>query len=76
MGGICNKHGETRNAYKILFVKSEWETSTGARGRRWEGNVKMNFREIGHRDVDWIHVARDWDQWRVLVSNVMKLRVP
>jgi hypothetical protein len=26
--------------------------------------------------VDWIHVARDRDQWRVLVNTVMKVLVP
>jgi hypothetical protein len=35
----------------------------------------MDFREIGWEGVDWIHLAQDREQWRVLVNTVMKLRV-
>jgi hypothetical protein len=36
----------------------------------------MDHREIGWDDVDWIDLARDGDQWRALVTTVMKVRVP
>jgi len=36
----------------------------------------MDLREIGWEGVDWIHLARDRDQWRALVNRVVKLRVP
>jgi hypothetical protein len=42
----------------------------------WEDNVKMDLREIGLGDVDWIHFAQDRDRWRALVNTVIKLRVP
>jgi hypothetical protein len=29
--------------------------------RRWEDNIKMDLREIGFGDVDWIHWAQDRD---------------
>jgi hypothetical protein len=35
----------------------------------------MDLREIGLEGVDWIHLAKDRDQWRALVSTVMNLRV-
>jgi hypothetical protein len=38
--------------------------------------IRMDLREIGWDDVDWIHLAQDRDQWRALVSMVMNLRVP
>jgi hypothetical protein len=38
--------------------------------------IKMDHREIGFGDVDWIHLARDRDRWRALVNTVMNLRVP
>jgi hypothetical protein len=44
--------------------------------RRWEDNIKMDLREIGFGDVDWIHLAQDRDRWRALVSMLMNLRVP
>jgi hypothetical protein len=40
------------------------------------GNIRVDLREIGWKDVDWIHLAQDRDQWQALVNMVMKLRVP
>jgi hypothetical protein len=39
-------------------------------------NIKMDLREIGWEDIDWIDMAEDRGQWRALVNTVMKLRVP
>jgi hypothetical protein len=44
--------------------------------RRWEDNIRMDLREIGFGDVDWIYLAQDRDGWRALVNTVMNLRVP
>jgi hypothetical protein len=35
----------------------------------------MDLREIGWYGMEWIDLARDGDQWRVLVNTVMNLRV-
>jgi hypothetical protein len=43
---------------------------------RWEDNIKMNFQELGHGDVDWIELAQDRDRWQAFVTAVMNLRVP
>ncbi|KAJ4434391.1 hypothetical protein ANN_22951 [Periplaneta americana] len=32
--------------------------------RRWEDNIKMDLREVGYDDRDWINLAQDRDQWR------------
>jgi hypothetical protein len=32
-----------------------------------------DLREIGFRDVDWIHWAQDWDRWWAIVNTVMNL---
>jgi hypothetical protein len=29
---------------------------------RWEDNIKIDLREIGWGDMDWIDLARDRDQ--------------
>jgi hypothetical protein len=42
----------------------------------FEDNIKMDLREIGFGDVDWINWAQDRDRWLVLVNTVMNLRVP
>jgi hypothetical protein len=36
----------------------------------------MDLREIGWGGIDWINLAWDRDQWRVLVDTVMNLWVP
>jgi hypothetical protein len=36
----------------------------------------MYLREVEWDGRDWIDLAQDRDQWRVLVNTVMNLRVP
>jgi hypothetical protein len=36
----------------------------------------MDPRETGWDDVDWVDIAQDRDQWRVLVNTVLNLLVP
>jgi hypothetical protein len=59
-----------------------WESQKGRdhqedqdAGRQVDNN-KMDLREIGLGDMDWIHLAQDKDQWRDLVNMVMNLQVP
>jgi hypothetical protein len=61
-----------RNAYKTLVGKPE-----GKRTRhRWVNYIRMNFRKIGSEGVEWMHLAQDRDQCRLLVVNtIMKVRV-
>jgi hypothetical protein len=68
--------GEVRGAYNILIGRSEGRRPLGRPRCRWEDNIKMDFREIGFGDVDWINLAQDRDRWRALVNTVMNLRVP
>jgi hypothetical protein len=42
----------------------------------WADNIKMDLRETGWDDVDWIDMAQERDQWRALVNTVLNLRVP
>jgi hypothetical protein len=68
--------GEVRGAYNILVGRPEGRRPLGRTRRRWEYNISMDLREIGFRDVDWIHFAQDRDRWRALVNMVMNLQVP
>jgi hypothetical protein len=68
--------GEVRGAYNILVGRPEGKRQLGRPRRRWQDNIKMDLREIGFADVDWINLAQDRDRWRALVNMVMNLRVP
>jgi hypothetical protein len=67
---------EMRNAYKILFGNSEGKRPLGRPRRRWGHNIRMDVKERGWTDVDWIHLAQGRDQWPALVNTVMDLRFP
>jgi hypothetical protein len=67
--------GEKRTAYRILVGKPEGKRPLGRPRRRWVDNFKMDLRETGWDGVDWIYMAQDRDQCRVLVNTVINLRV-
>jgi hypothetical protein len=73
--GHVARMGEVRGAY-ILVGRPEGRRPLGRPRRRWDDNIKMDLREIGFGDVDWIHLAQERDGWRALVNTVMNLRVP
>jgi hypothetical protein len=74
--GQVARMGEKRNAYRILVGKPEGKRPLGRPRRRWVGNIKMDLRDIGWDGVDWIDMAQDMDQWRVLVNVVLNVLVP
>jgi hypothetical protein len=74
--GHVARMGEKRNANRILEGKPEGKRPLGRPRHRWEENMKMDLREIGWGDMDWIRVAQVRDQWKDLVNMVMNLRVP
>jgi hypothetical protein len=42
-------------------------------GRRWVDNIKLDLREIGINEANWIQLAQDRVQWRAFVNAVMNL---
>jgi hypothetical protein len=76
MGGTCGAHGGGEGCIQHLVGRPEGRRPLGRHGRRWEDNIKMDLREIGFGDVDWIDLAQDRDRWRAPVNTVMNLRVP
>jgi hypothetical protein len=74
--GHVARMGEVRGAYNISVGRPEGRRPLERPRRRWEDNIKMDLREVGFGDVDWIHLAHDRDRWRALVNTVISLRVP
>jgi hypothetical protein len=60
-----------RNADRILVGKPVGNRPFRRPSHRLEGNIKINLREIGWKDVDWIHLALDREGWHAIVSMVM-----
>jgi hypothetical protein len=54
MGRACSTKRGKRKAYRILVGMSEGKRPLGGPRRRWVGNIKMDLREIGWDDGDWI----------------------
>jgi hypothetical protein len=67
---------EMIKANKILVGKPEQKRPFGRPRRRWKDNIKTNLREMVREGVEWMHLAQERDQWRVLVNTVMKLWDP
>jgi len=59
-----------------LLGKPEGKRPLGRPRSRWEGNIKMDFEEVGCGGKDWIELTQVRDKWQALVNAVMNLRVP
>jgi hypothetical protein len=48
---------EGRSVYRVLVGRPQGERQLGRSRHRWEGNIKMDLREIGIDGVNWIQLA-------------------
>ena len=46
MGGVCSTTGERKGAYRVLMGITEGKRPLGRPRRRWEGNIKMDLKEV------------------------------
>jgi hypothetical protein len=49
--------GEERNVFKVLMGKPEGKRPLGKPRRIWENGIRMDLRETGWGNVDWIQLA-------------------
>jgi hypothetical protein len=49
--------GEIRSRCKIFVRKPEGKRRRGRPRDRWEDNIRMDLRETGWDDVDWMHLV-------------------
>jgi hypothetical protein len=68
--------GEGRYVYRVLVGRPEDKRPLGRPRRRWEDNIKMDFRETEVHGANWIQLAHDTIQWRAFVNSLINLRVP
>jgi hypothetical protein len=74
MGENVARMGEIRNS--VLRLENLKGRALGIPRRRFEDNIRIDFRGIGKEGVHCMHLTQDSDQWRVFVNTVMNLRVP
>jgi hypothetical protein len=51
-----------------LVGRPEGKRPLGRPGCRWEYNIKMDLREIGIDEVNWIQLAQERVQWQAFVK--------
>jgi hypothetical protein len=68
--------GEGRGVYRALVVSPEHKRPLGRPRCRWEDNIKLDLREIGIDEANWIRLTYDRVQWRAFVSTVINLWIP
>ena len=56
--------------------KPEGRRPLGRLKRRCKNNIKMDFRKVGWKGMDWIDLAQDRERWRNVVNVVINLPVP
>ncbi|KAJ4451368.1 hypothetical protein ANN_02830 [Periplaneta americana] len=80
MAGLCEGGNEPSGSLKAIcksHTTAELWRELGDRRkrplgrprRRWEDNIKMDLREVGYDDRDWINLAQDRDRWRGLCED-------
>jgi hypothetical protein len=74
--GHVARMGEGRGVYRDLVESPKGKRPLGRPRRRWDDNIKMDLREIGIDEANWIQLAQDRVQWRACVNTVMNFRVP
>ncbi|KAJ4449008.1 hypothetical protein ANN_00402 [Periplaneta americana] len=72
--GHVARMGESRNAYRVLVGRPEGKRPLGRPRHIWGDNIKMDLREVGYDDRDWINLAQNRDRWRAYVRVAMNLR--
>jgi hypothetical protein len=60
MSGACGTYGERRGVYRVLVGKPEGKRPLGRPRRRWEDNIKTDFKEV-EWGMEWIDLALDKD---------------
>jgi hypothetical protein len=50
---------EERKLYKVVVGKPEGKKPLGIPRRKWEDGTRMDLRETGWEDAEWVQLAQD-----------------
>ena len=73
--GHLARMDEGSSAFNILTGKPSGKRPLGRPRRRWEGNIRMDIKEIVITAGNWVDSAQDRNYWRALVNAALNLRV-
>jgi hypothetical protein len=62
--------------YRFLLAKPEGKRPLERSRRKWEDNIKINVKEIGWENMNWIRFPQVREKWRAVVNTVTNLQVP
>jgi hypothetical protein len=57
--GHVARMGKGRGVYRVLVGRPEGKRPLGKPRRRWEDKIKMDLRETGIDEANWIQLAQD-----------------
>jgi hypothetical protein len=63
VGGTCGTQRGGEGCLEVLVGRPEAKRPLGRPRRRREDNIKMNLRETGIDEENWIQLAQDRVQW-------------
>jgi hypothetical protein len=61
--------GERRKVRRSSVPDLEGKRSFGRTRSRWNGNNKMDIKEIMWENVAWIYLAQDGGKWRAVMET-------
>jgi hypothetical protein len=76
MGRACSTNGGEDECLSDTGGTARRKETTKKTRCRWVHKNKIDLRGIGWGGMNCIDLAQERDQWRVLVTTVMNLRVP
>jgi hypothetical protein len=62
------QQAEDKSAFKILTEKLTGKRSLERPRRKWENNVRINFKEIFVYTRNWVDLAQDSDYWKAALN--------
>jgi hypothetical protein len=67
--GTLGTHGRGERCLEDFGWETRREETLGRPSHRWEYNIKLDLREIGINEANWIQLARDRVQWQAYVTR-------
>jgi hypothetical protein len=66
-------HAWAKGVYGVLVGRPEGKRPLRRPRHRWEDNIKMDLREIGIEEANWIRLVQDRVRWRDFVNMIMNV---